>query len=94
MKFSLMQLISRQLKAMQPTKTMQPKLKSLAWIRWSYRWGLAWLAALLAIAPATAAVTGQQSLSSSQWGAIGLLGVATFSLSIYLFVAMFQPEQF
>ncbi len=73
---------------------MQPKSKSLAWIRWSYRWGLAWLAALLAIAPATAAVTGHQSLSSSQWGAIGLLGVATFALSIYLFVAMFQPEQF
>ena len=47
----------------------------------------------LMLAPAVAAATGN-ALSRSQAYALGLLGVGTIALSVYLFVVMFQPERF
>jgi K+-transporting ATPase KdpF subunit len=70
-----------------------PDRRLTPWVRWSLRWGLAWLAALAAITPATAAIS-PAPLNSGQLGAIALLGLATIALSIYLFVAIFQPERF
>lgn len=77
----------------QPAPDRSPDRRLTRWGRWSLRASLAWLAALAAIAPATAA-TGQAPLNSGQLGAIALLGLATIALSIYLFVAIFQPERF
>jgi K+-transporting ATPase KdpF subunit len=45
------------------------------------------------IAPAVQAATGI-SLDRSQILALVLLGIATISLSVYLFVVIFQPERF
>ncbi len=45
------------------------------------------------IAPAVQAATGV-SLDRSQVLALALLGITTISLSIYLFVVIFQPERF
>lgn len=47
----------------------------------------------LIIAPAVFAASGE-TLSRTQSYALGLLGVVTLSLSIYLFIVMFQPERF
>jgi K+-transporting ATPase KdpF subunit len=47
----------------------------------------------LVIAPAVQAATGNE-LSRSQAYALGILGLVTVALSIYLFVVMFQPERF
>jgi hypothetical protein len=47
----------------------------------------------LIIAPAIYA-TGSQSFSQFQAYALGILGIATVSFSIYLFLVMFQPEKF
>jgi K+-transporting ATPase KdpF subunit len=47
----------------------------------------------LIFAPVVYAATGQ-SLSREQSYALGLLGVVTGALFIYLFVAIFQPEKF
>jgi K+-transporting ATPase KdpF subunit len=77
----------------QPALDRSPDRRLTRWGRWSLRASLAWLAALAAIAPATA-TTGQPALDSGQLGATVLLGLATISLSIYLFVAIFQPERF
>jgi K+-transporting ATPase KdpF subunit len=46
----------------------------------------------LAFAPAVLAATG--GVSRLQAWAIALLGIVTVSLSMYLFVVMFQPEKF
>jgi K+-transporting ATPase KdpF subunit len=47
----------------------------------------------LLLAPAVYAATGE-ALSRSQSYMLGLLGLGTAALSIYLFVVMFQPEKF
>ncbi|MFZ4665034.1 MAG: K(+)-transporting ATPase subunit F [Prochlorotrichaceae cyanobacterium] len=47
----------------------------------------------LILAPAVQAATGNV-LSRSQAYALGLLGLLTLALSVYLFVVMFQPERF
>ncbi|MBE9228486.1 K(+)-transporting ATPase subunit F [Phormidium sp. LEGE 05292] len=47
----------------------------------------------LIIAPAVYGAAGGEIERSSAW-AIGLLGLLTFGLSIYLFVVIFQPERF
>ncbi|HTL88152.1 MAG TPA: potassium-transporting ATPase subunit F [Leptolyngbya sp.] len=47
----------------------------------------------LVIAPVVQAATGNE-LARPQAYALGLLGIATIALSIYLFVVMFQPERF
>jgi K+-transporting ATPase KdpF subunit len=51
------------------------------------------MCANLIIAPLVSAATGS-TLSHSQAWALGLLGLATFALAIYLFVVMFAPEKF
>ncbi len=47
----------------------------------------------VAIAPAVQAATGI-SLDRGQMLALVLLGITTVSLSVYLFVVIFQPERF
>lgn len=47
----------------------------------------------LIIAPAVQATTGNE-FSRTEAYALGILGLVTVSLSIYLFVVMFQPERF
>lgn len=47
----------------------------------------------LVIAPAVQAATDHE-LSRTQAYALGILGLVTVALSIYLFVVMFKPEQF
>ena len=47
----------------------------------------------LIIAPMVYAATSEHFSRSQAW-ALGLLGVGIFSLSIYLFFVMFQPEKF
>ena len=47
----------------------------------------------LIIAPAVYAAN-VESFTKFQAYALGLLGIATFAFSIYLFVVMFQPEKF
>jgi K+-transporting ATPase KdpF subunit len=47
----------------------------------------------LITAPAVQAAAGE-TLSRNQSYALGILGLATVALSIYLFVVMFQPERF
>jgi F subunit of K+-transporting ATPase (Potass_KdpF) len=47
----------------------------------------------LIIAPAIYAAN-SEALSRSQAYSLGILGIATFSFSIYLFMVMFQPEKF
>jgi K+-transporting ATPase KdpF subunit len=47
----------------------------------------------LAVAPAVRAATGND-FSRPQAYALGILGLVTIALSIYLFVVMFQPERF
>jgi K+-transporting ATPase KdpF subunit len=48
----------------------------------------------LIVAPVVQAATGSEVLSRSQAYALALLGITTIALSVYLFVAMFQPERF
>jgi K+-transporting ATPase KdpF subunit len=45
------------------------------------------------IAPAVYAATGEEITRKAAW-ALGILGLITFGLSIYLFVVIFQPERF
>jgi len=47
----------------------------------------------LILAPAVYAANAE-SFTKFQAYALGLLGIATFAFSIYLFVVMFQPEKF
>ncbi|MBK1988589.1 potassium-transporting ATPase subunit F [Sphaerospermopsis aphanizomenoides BCCUSP55] len=47
----------------------------------------------LIVVPMVYAATSEQFSRSQAW-ALGLLGIATLSLSIYLFFVMFQPEKF
>jgi F subunit of K+-transporting ATPase (Potass_KdpF) len=47
----------------------------------------------LVVAPVVYAAT-DETLSRSQAWALGLLGLATVALSIYLFFVMFAPERF
>ncbi len=47
----------------------------------------------LILAPVVYAATGQ-TISREQSYAIGLLGLVSVAVSIYLFVVMFQPEKF
>jgi hypothetical protein len=47
----------------------------------------------LIIAPVVYAATGEQFSHMQAW-ALGLLGLATLSLSTYLFFVMFVPEKF
>ncbi|MCU0569743.1 MAG: potassium-transporting ATPase subunit F [Oculatellaceae cyanobacterium Prado106] len=47
----------------------------------------------LAVAPVVYAATGS-ILSRSQAWSLGLLGLATIAISIYLFFVMFVPEKF
>ncbi|MBD2664680.1 K+-transporting ATPase, F subunit [Richelia sinica FACHB-800] len=47
----------------------------------------------LVVAPVVYAATGEQFSHSQAW-ALGLLGLVTVSLSIYLFFVMFIPEKF
>jgi K+-transporting ATPase KdpF subunit len=47
----------------------------------------------LAIAPAVQAATGD-AFSRTQAYALGVLGLVTSALSVYLFTVMFQPEKF
>jgi K+-transporting ATPase KdpF subunit len=48
---------------------------------------------LIIIAPAVQAATGTD-FARPQAYALGILGLVTVALSIYLFVVMFQPERF
>ncbi len=67
------------------------------WVRfWQKRVPKILLLALLSavtIAPAVQAATGV-TLNNGQILALALLGITTISLSIYLFVVIFQPEKF
>lgn len=47
----------------------------------------------LVVAPVVYAATGEQYSRSQAW-ALGILGLAILSLSIYLFFVMFVPEKF
>jgi F subunit of K+-transporting ATPase (Potass_KdpF) len=47
----------------------------------------------LVVAPVVYAATGEQFSRTQAW-ALGLLGLVTLSLSIYLFFVMFVPEKF
>ncbi|MBN3939483.1 MAG: potassium-transporting ATPase subunit F [Nostoc sp.] len=47
----------------------------------------------LVVAPLVYAATGEQLSRSQSWG-LGLLGMVTLGLSIYLFFVMFVPEKF
>jgi K+-transporting ATPase KdpF subunit len=47
----------------------------------------------LVVAPLVYGATGEQLSSSQSWG-LGLLGLVTLGLSIYLFFVMFVPEKF
>jgi K+-transporting ATPase KdpF subunit len=47
----------------------------------------------LVIAPGVYAATGEEITRKAAW-ALGILGLITFGLSIYLFVVIFQPERF
>ncbi|MBL1202864.1 MAG: K(+)-transporting ATPase subunit F [Nostoc sp. ZfuVER08] len=47
----------------------------------------------LVVAPVVYAATSEQLSKSQAWG-VGLLGVVTVGLSIYLFFVMFVPEKF
>ncbi|WP_298919029.1 potassium-transporting ATPase subunit F [uncultured Nostoc sp.] len=47
----------------------------------------------LVVAPLVYAATGEQLSRSQSWG-LGLLGLVTLGLSIYLFFVMFVPEKF
>lgn len=47
----------------------------------------------LVIAPAVQGATGHE-FSRSQAYALGILGLVTVALSLYLFIVMFQPERF
>jgi K+-transporting ATPase KdpF subunit len=47
----------------------------------------------LAIAPAVDAATGAEITRKAAY-ALGVLGIVTVGLSIYLFVVIFQPERF
>jgi K+-transporting ATPase KdpF subunit len=55
---------------------------------------LLWSSAInLILAPVVYAATGG-TISREQSYALGLLGVVTLALSIYLFAVIFQPEKF
>lgn len=55
---------------------------------------LLWSSAInLVLAPVVSAATGA-TISREQSYALGLLGVVTVALSIYLFTVIFQPEKF
>ncbi|MBD2680544.1 MULTISPECIES: potassium-transporting ATPase subunit F [Nostoc] len=47
----------------------------------------------LVVAPVVYAATSEQLSRSQAWG-VGLLGLVTLGLSIYLFFVMFVPEKF
>ncbi|HLO49844.1 MAG TPA: K(+)-transporting ATPase subunit F [Kamptonema sp.] len=47
----------------------------------------------LVIAPAVYAATGEEITRKAAW-ALGILGLVTLGLSVYLFVVIFQPERF
>ncbi|MDZ7958584.1 MAG: potassium-transporting ATPase subunit F [Aulosira sp. DedQUE10] len=47
----------------------------------------------LVVAPVVYAATGEQFSRTQAWS-LGLLGLVTLSLSIYLFFVMFIPEKF
>ncbi|BAY33936.1 K+-transporting ATPase subunit F [Nostoc carneum NIES-2107] len=47
----------------------------------------------LVVAPVVYAATGEEFSRTQAW-ALGLLGLVTLSLSIYLFFVMFVPEKF
>ncbi|MFN6536522.1 MAG: potassium-transporting ATPase subunit F [Nostoc sp. EkiNYC01] len=47
----------------------------------------------LVVAPVVYAATSEQLSRSQAWG-VGLLGLVTVGLSIYLFFVMFVPEKF
>ncbi|WP_414567165.1 potassium-transporting ATPase subunit F [Nostoc sp. CCY 9925] len=47
----------------------------------------------LVVAPVVYAATSEQLSKSQAWG-VGLLGLVTVGLSIYLFFVMFVPEKF
>nr|WP_242063189.1 potassium-transporting ATPase subunit F [Nostoc sp. FACHB-892] len=47
----------------------------------------------LVVAPLVYAATGEQLSRSQSWG-LGLLGLLTLGLSIYLLFVMFVPEKF
>lgn len=47
----------------------------------------------LAIAPVVYAATGDEITRTSAY-ALGILGLVTVGLSVYLFVVIFQPERF
>lgn len=65
-----------------------------AWKRHKYpNYLLLALCLNLVFASAVLASTGD-TLARSQAYALGLLGLATVILSVYLFVVMFQPERF
>ncbi len=57
------------------------------------RYLLLLLCSNLVLAPAVQAATGN-ALSRPQAYALGILGLVTVTLSVYLFVVMFQPERF
>ena len=60
--------------------------KSTRYLLWS-------LVINLLLAPAVYAATGG-AISREQSYALGLLGIVTTALSIYLFAVIFQPEKF
>jgi hypothetical protein len=82
---------------MKQTYSQFTETLSEIWLEWRrqklplYLLGL--LCLNLAIAPAVQAST-SGAFSRSQAYALGVLGLVTFAVSIYLFTVMFQPEKF
>ncbi|NJK62986.1 MAG: K(+)-transporting ATPase subunit F [Synechococcaceae cyanobacterium SM2_3_1] len=71
-----------------------PTFPQPRWHRRLLSWGVGIIMAdTLILAPAVCAQSGG-SLSLGQSWALGLLGLLTLLLSIYLFVVIIQPERF
>jgi K+-transporting ATPase KdpF subunit len=87
------------MKLLKLSKTIFPTLEEIQnlWRRFYQRkvprYLLFLLCVNLVVAPAVQAATGNE-FSKTQAYALGILGLVTVALSVYLFVAMFQPEQF
>jgi K+-transporting ATPase KdpF subunit len=65
-----------------------------AWNRRKYPTYLFWALCLNVVLASTADAATGDTFSRPQIYTLGLLGLGTLALSIYLFVVMFQPERF
>lgn len=87
------------LKLSQPLLTLPPSLEVVPeiWIEWRRQrlplYLFLGLCFNLVVAPVVYATSGQ-ALSRSQSWALGVLGLGTVALAVYLFFVMFAPEKF